>query len=298
MTVINADQVFVNPAKNQIGIQSVTTTDQHHVGADFITTAHGVNAYADFGAARFVARHYSGNGFEESTAPTLMRASEHHSIRQAGTSGDTWALEVGVHSLVEGDGTQNVGIDLRSGNGGWFAEGVQAARGDIGLRIWGDSGWKFPIKCMHTDMGTNLFSVDQWGNVVIGASLSIPELERLTGDVVGNVLAGNDAKLQNIFHKNITFDHNGAGGGTRIFCQKAGTYELDCILLSTATNAQAFVYYNGTQTSAGAYAAPNTNMHIKHQCTMAVNDFLTVRCTHGGFGNNPAFSHVSMKRIA
>lgn len=292
---MNIDQLFVTASKNQIGIQSVSECDQHYVGNDFVTTAHGVAAYADFGAGRFVARHYSGNGYEPSTAPTFMRASEHHAIRQINTSGQTWGLEVAVHTQVDGDGTENVGIDVRASHIGWLPTGVRA---DVGLRIWGEDGFKFPIQVMHTDMATNLFSVDGAGNTAIGASLSIPELERLQGDVQGVCSANQDAKLTNIDRKNFTFDHNGLAGGTRLICEKSGRYELTATLLALEANTQAFVFKNGASMTHGSYASPHTNLHINYPCFLAAGEFLTIRCLNGSFGNNPVFSHVSMKRIA
>lgn len=295
MTVVNASQLFVNPAKNQIGIQSVSECNQHYVANDFVTTAHGVAAYADFGAGRFVARHYSGNGYDPSTADTFMRASEHHTVRQINTSGQTWGLEVGVHTQVDGDGTENVGIDVRASHSGWLPTGVRA---DVGLRIWGEDGFKFPIQCTHTDMATNLFSVDGAGNTVIGASLSIPELERLQGDVQGVCSLGQDAKLQNVTHKNITFDHNGAGGGTRLIIQKTGVYELTASLLALENNTQAFVHKNGASVTYGVTGAQYTTLPLRYTCPLNAGEYLTIRCGAGSFGNNPVFSHVSMKRIA
>lgn len=145
----------------QLTVYSTPSTSA--VIVDDVMTMQNVQSYADAGAARFVARHFGSSlGFVDSTASADIRASEHQVLRGLGTTGNTWGMEVGVHSQVAGDTMyKNLGIYLASSHAGWLSSGV---RNDTGILIGGEDGWYHSILALDTDAST-LFDVDKVGQM-------------------------------------------------------------------------------------------------------------------------------------
>lgn len=130
-----------------------------HVMADFIFVNTGAGS-PDSGALRAIASSVVGS-------PSI-RAGEFQVLRGTGTTnGSGWALEVGVHTQVAGDGVAiNDGIALYSNHAGWLSSGVRA---DSAIRIFGVDGWTHFLRCYDTDDTTVLFDIDQNGIVYASA---------------------------------------------------------------------------------------------------------------------------------
>ncbi len=128
---------------------------------------------ADSGCGRYVLNIMSG-------ASMLGRAIEAHAIKRAGSAvNNTWALELGVHSQVAGNGaTLNNGIYLASSHSGWLPSGV---RNDTAILITGEDGWTNALAFYDTDGTTKLFRVDQYGSAFWGGLNPMLNFSAATG---------------------------------------------------------------------------------------------------------------------
>lgn len=113
------------------------------------------------------------SSYPASTFGALIRAIEGHAVVDSsipnGTRLGTWAMELGLHSQLAGDGTsKNLGIYLASSHTGILPSGV---RNDSGILIGGEDGWTHAIRYLDTDGTTLLFDIDQTGIVVSRGSV-------------------------------------------------------------------------------------------------------------------------------
>lgn len=124
--------------------------------------AGSTSATGDSGAARFVFYHTSGNA--------SVRATEHHVIRNAGSTANyTWAEEIGVHSEVAGNmNDQNIGLMIQSSHAGWCPTGV---RNDAAIYIGGPDGWYHGI-LYYDEAGKTMLDLDQTGNIRMAGNLN------------------------------------------------------------------------------------------------------------------------------
>lgn len=293
---INDARISIKPDHNQPSINAIVDASIHSVGADFISTMHGVASYADSGATRAVVRHLGpAQGYQPSTAPTLIRAGEFQSLRASGTEGGIWGLEVGVHSQVQGDGwSKNVGIYLASSHGGWLPSGV---KNDTAILVTGEDGWNRVL--LHT--GTNgawLYRIDGDGSTWMNGYLDMPNLPFFCAQVTGICNSGQDAIINPLSVHGMIHDNGGSGGGSRIFIPRDGTYEISFSVNSLDNNTQVLVTKNGSSLQwGGSSNAGNQISGSSLVLKCVVGDFITLRCYNGRFGGNVAFSNFSVRKV-
>ncbi|MCC7372535.1 MAG: hypothetical protein IT306_29245 [Chloroflexi bacterium] len=138
----------------------VTQTQATH----YVTALFGIEVSAggaDSGALRATAA-------QRVAGSSNYRAGEFHTFRYAPASaGDTWGLQIGVHTEVTGANLlHNVGIYLTSD--GIIGTPITAVRADTGILVAGNPGWKHAIRYLDTDGSTLLFNVDQSGHTTAG----------------------------------------------------------------------------------------------------------------------------------
>ncbi len=157
-----------------------------------------VSEYADSGAVRFVATHAGPTyGYPVSSAPADIRASEHQVLRMNGTAGNTWGMEVGVHSEVLGNTLyKNVGIYVASSHTGWLTN--PGVRNDTAVIVGGEDGWYHGFVYLDTNMNT-LFDVNKLGNMysrsssVGGTGIGTTLLRTQTNATGAYIRAENDS---------------------------------------------------------------------------------------------------------
>ncbi len=135
-----------------------TTKATSWVMADFSFTNTGNGT--DSGAARFLAA--TGN----TGSSSAVRAAEFHVFRLAGASaGNTWPLELGIHSDVAGNGvSQNTAIYALSTHAGW-PQTPTGSRADYAIVVGGEDGWTGLLYYVDTNGSTVLFKVGQTGAI-------------------------------------------------------------------------------------------------------------------------------------
>lgn len=293
---LNDARISIRPEPDQPAISSAVRASDNSVGADFISTMSGVVSYADSGAIRAVMRHLGpAYGYPASSAPTLLRAGEFQSLRGAGTAGGVWGLEIGVHSEVPGDGTsKNIGIYLASSHTGWLNSGV---KNDTAILITGEDGWHNAIRYLNTS-GNLLFNVDGGGSIWMNGYLDMPSMPFFCAQIIGICGAGQDAQVRPISVFGMTYDNNGAGGGSRIIIPRDGTYEVSFSANAIDNNTQIVVAKNnGVIPWGGASNAGNqiTGAALTIKCD--AGEYISLRCVNGRFGANASYSNISVRKV-
>lgn len=155
---------------NNTAVFTQTERNVSSVSDDTVVTINSVSGTGiDAGATRAVMRNFgTANSYPASTKGANIRALEGHSLVDSSIPNDvsriTWAMELGLHSQLAGDGVnKNIGIYLASSHTGWLSSGV---RNDSALFITGEDGWTHGIRYVDTDGSTVLFDVDQLGTVL------------------------------------------------------------------------------------------------------------------------------------
>lgn len=289
-------KITVKPAEQQQSIHSEVTARTHSVANDFISTMHGVTTYADSGATRAVMRHLGpAQGYEASSAPTLLRAGEFQTLRAAGTEGGAWGMEVGVHSEVAGDGwSKNLGIYIASSHAGWLPSGVKA---DTAIFVAGEDGWQNVLIHLN-EAGNRLYNIRGDGSVWMNGYLAMPNMPFFCAQILGTCSAGQDAKVNPISAHGMTHDNSGASGGSRIFAPVDGTYEVSFSGNAIDSNTQVLLTKNGGVIPWGG--AANAGCQISSAALtlkMQAGEFITIRCNNGRFGQNENFSNVSVRKV-
>ncbi|RDJ12411.1 hypothetical protein [Rhizobium grahamii] len=292
----NDARVTVIPDESQPAYNGIVTAKVHSIGHDFISTLHGVASYADSGAMRAVMRHLGpANGYEPSSGSTLLRAGEFQTLRAAGTQGGMFAVELGVHSEVPGDGwSKNVGIYLASSHAGWLPSGV---RNDTAMLVTGEDGWHNVLLHLGTD-GAWLYRITGDGSVWMNGYLDMPNLPFLSAQVIGICGANQDAKINPISAQGMNCDNAGAGGGSRLIIPRDGVYEVSFSVNALDNNTQVVLVKNGGVIPYGGSSnAGNQISCAPFTLKLVATETLAVRCLNGRFGGNPTFSNISIRKV-
>ena len=219
---------------------------------------------ADAGAGRFVSRAWGAqHGYPAWTVRGDIRASEFQVFRETSTSGLTWGVEIGVHSLQAGNTSdQVVGASIYSTSKDDYPT-TPGARADTGVYVWGNNGWSNGYLYRGTD-GAELYRIDQSGISYgrrgyygpVTGSAPASELE-----VVGTAtLHGSSAKNP---YKALTFGRSAATEYGVYIAAGAGQYAYIAQPGDYVTRGQAFVFAdslggNGVRIAAGSLAVPRT----------------------------------------
>lgn len=274
-----------------------TTGNNNMVANDFVLTMEGVESPADVGAGRFVGRHFSGSGWAPSTAPSYVRAVEAQTIRQAGTLGETWGMEIGVHSEVPGNGERGIlGLYIACSHTGWLDNGY-GHKGDVGVLVTGEDGFTYGFRHVDPDNRT-VFETNERGDVLFLGRSNQPYLNFFSGGINENINPGNDAKITVISKNNIYAVDTGVGGGTEIIIPHTGFYEIFGSVYSRAPNTQAQIFLNGASVGWGAVGDSGSPIGITPLFRrFEQGEKISLRCVHGQFGGDKRYSHFSIRAI-
>lgn len=265
------------------------------VMSDFELSMVNVSVFADSGATRaFIAAR------APATAISDIRASEHQVSRFAGTPfGQTWGLEVGIHSEVDSGWTAftatrvSAGINISSNHAGWTPTGV---RNDYGVVVNGSDGWRFPFVAIDTDAATPLFYVSQNGTLYaasVAAALTSARIWVGNGSNISTAVAiSGDATLANTGALTLASVISAAGPIGSATITPIITYDAKGRLttVSSATITPSIGSITGLGTGVATFLAIPSSANLASALTDETGSGLAVFGTSPNFLGAPTFN--------